>query len=109
MTRLAGAGRDSAARGALRPSSDLGCERRLPTALLLWLHLDGLEHLVDGIPLQLGKVGMQPGESRQWPEVSDFVARFCTLHESENTRTFENCTSQKTHGHARIARETRTC
>ena len=29
---------------------------------------------------------------RQWPEVSDFVARFCTLRESE------------THGHARIAR-----
>ena len=24
---------------------------------------------------------------RQWPEVSDFVARFCTLHESENTWT----------------------
>ena len=23
--------------------------------------------------------------SRQWPEVSDFVARFCTLRESENT------------------------
>ena len=29
---------------------------------------------------------------RQWPEVSDFVARFCTLRESENTRTCENCT-----------------
>ena len=46
--------------------------------------------------------------SRQWPEVSDFVAHFCTLRESENTRTFENCrarlASQKTHGHARIAR-----
>ena len=30
--------------------------------------------------------------TRQWPEVSDFVARFCTLRESENTRTCENCT-----------------
>ena len=35
---------------------------------------------------------------RQWPEVSDFVTRFCKLHESENTRPcenrtrFENCT-----------------
>ena len=36
---------------------------------------------------------------RQWPEVSDFVACFCTLRESENTRTCENCTCfQKTHG-----------
>ena len=34
--------------------------------------------------------GQQPG--RQWPEVSDFVSRFCTLSESENTRTCENCT-----------------
>ena len=33
--------------------------------------------------------------SRQWPEVSDFVARFCTLHESNNTRTCDNLT-QKT-------------
>ena len=39
---------------------------------------------------------------RQWPEVSDFVARFCTLSESENTRTCENCTQN-----GRIARETR--
>ena len=39
---------------------------------------------------------------RQWPEVSDFVARFCTLRESENTRTCEN----RTRFHARIARET---
>ena len=30
--------------------------------------------------------------ARQWPEVSDFVARFCTLRESENTRTCENFT-----------------
>ena len=30
--------------------------------------------------------------SRQWPEVSDIVARFCTLRESENTRTCENRT-----------------
>ena len=30
--------------------------------------------------------------SRQWPEVSDFVARFCTLRKSENTRTCKNCT-----------------
>ena len=29
---------------------------------------------------------------RQWPEVSDFVARFCTWRESEKTRTCENCT-----------------
>ena len=29
---------------------------------------------------------------RQWPEVSDFVARFCTLCESENTRPCENRT-----------------
>ena len=27
---------------------------------------------------------------RQWPEVSDFVARFCTLCESNNTRSCEN-------------------
>ena len=33
--------------------------------------------------------------TRQWREVSDFVARFCTLHESNNTRN------------ARFARETR--
>ena len=26
-------------------------------------------------------------DTRQWPEVSDFVARFCTLRDSENTRT----------------------
>ena len=32
------------------------------------------------------------GSIRQWPEVSDFVARFCTLRESENTRTCENRT-----------------
>ena len=32
------------------------------------------------------------GCCRQLPEVSDFVARFCTLRESENTRTCENCT-----------------
>ena len=30
--------------------------------------------------------------SRQWPEVSDSVARFCTLQESENTRTCEKNT-----------------
>ena len=30
--------------------------------------------------------------SRQWREVSDFVARFCKLRKSENTRTCENCT-----------------
>ena len=29
---------------------------------------------------------------RQWPEVSDFVARFCTFSESENTRTCTNRT-----------------
>ena len=29
---------------------------------------------------------------RQWPEVSDFVARFCTLRESKITRTSENRT-----------------
>ena len=29
----------------------------------------------------------EPISDRQWPEVSDFVARFCTLQESENTRT----------------------
>ena len=29
---------------------------------------------------------------RQWPEVSDFVARFCTFSESENTRTCTNST-----------------
>ena len=33
---------------------------------------------------------------RQWPEVSDFVARFCTLHESENTLPYENCTRLNT-------------
>ena len=30
--------------------------------------------------------------SRQWPEVPDFVARFCTLRESNNTRPCENRT-----------------
>ena len=30
--------------------------------------------------------------TRQWPEVSDFVERFCTLRKSENTRTCEHCT-----------------
>ena len=30
--------------------------------------------------------------SRQWPVVSDFVTRFGTLRESENSRTCENCT-----------------
>ena len=30
--------------------------------------------------------------SRQWPEVSDFVARFFTLHESKNLRPCENRT-----------------
>ena len=30
--------------------------------------------------------------TRQWPEVSDFVARFCTLLESNNTRPCENRT-----------------
>ena len=30
--------------------------------------------------------------SKQWPEESDFVARFCTLRESENTWTCEKCT-----------------
>ena len=35
--------------------------------------------------------------TRQWPEVSDFVARFCTLRKSENTRTCENCTHFCTH------------
>ena len=43
----------------------------------------------------LGKeMANQPtlGLSRQWPEVSDFVA------------VFAHCASQKTHGHARIAR-----
>ena len=29
---------------------------------------------------------------RQWPEVSDFVTRFCTLRESENTRPCKNRT-----------------
>ena len=33
--------------------------------------------------------------SRQWPEVSDFVARFCTLRESNNTRPCENRTRFK--------------
>ena len=28
--------------------------------------------------------------ARQWPEVSDFVARFCTVRESKNTLTCEN-------------------
>ena len=27
---------------------------------------------------------------RQWPEVSDFVAHFCTLHKSENTLPCKN-------------------
>ena len=35
--------------------------------------------------------------TRQWPEVSDFVACFCTLHESENTRTCENRTLFRKH------------
>ena len=30
--------------------------------------------------------------TRQWPEVSDFVACFCTLHESNNTLPCENST-----------------
>ena len=46
--------------------------------------------------LELSKIfeneGPLPAAGRQWPEVSDFVARFCTLSESENTRTCENCT-----------------
>ena len=29
---------------------------------------------------------LQASRARQWPEVSDFVACFCTLRESENTR-----------------------
>ena len=33
--------------------------------------------------------------ARQWSEVSDFVARCCTLRESENTRPCENCTQNK--------------
>ena len=32
--------------------------------------------------------------SRQWPKVSDFVARFCTLRESENTLP---CTRARKH------------
>ena len=38
---------------------------------------------------------------RQWPQVSDFIARFCTLRESENAQTCENCTRNKsyTSGH----------
>ena len=36
-------------------------------------------------------------EGRQWPEVLDFVARFCTSRESENTRTCDR------------AKRTRTC
>ena len=36
-------------------------------------------------------------EGRQWPEVSDFVARFGTSRESENTRTCDR------------AKRTRTC
>ena len=31
-------------------------------------------------------------KSRQWPEVSDFVARFGKLRESNNTRPYENRT-----------------
>ena len=34
-------------------------------------------------------------QNRQWPEVSDFVAHFCTLCKSENTRTCENRTLNK--------------
>ena len=30
--------------------------------------------------------------NRQWPEVSNFVICFCTLHKSNNTRTSKNCT-----------------
>ena len=37
---------------------------------------------------------------RQWPKVSDFVARFCTLLQSKNIRTCENRTRFK---------NTRTC
>ena len=37
-----------------------------------------------------GSEGWVLGEGRQWPEVSGFVARFCTLRESENTRPCEN-------------------
>ena len=40
--------------------------------------------------------------SRRWPEESDFVAHFCTLCKSENTRTCENCTLSR-------AIHTRTC
>ena len=59
---------------------------------------------------KLGSMGVQPGvggdgggrlgdktwrslalqaHRRQWPEISDFVARFCTLRESKHTRTCE--------------------
>ena len=31
-------------------------------------------------------------DSRLWPEVLDFVSRFCTLSESEYTRACKNCT-----------------
>ena len=34
--------------------------------------------------------GPEEAGRRQWPEVSDFVARFCTLCKSENTRRCEN-------------------
>ena len=48
-----------------------------------------------------GAVGRPPSRRRrccrQWPEVSDFVALFCTLRESENTRPCENCTRNKSY------------
>ena len=48
--------------------------------------------------------------ARQWPEVLDIVARFCTLRESENTRTFENCTRFAFHvqfSHVRVFSDSR--
>ena len=88
----------------------------MPTSLPLSLWCSHAPPISPALSLKLAlfllNLSPSPPPPTQWPEVSDFVARFCTLRESENTQTCENRTqnSQKTHGHARIAREnTRTC
>ena len=44
-----------------------------------------LRGLAAGRSLEIGH--RRPPQTRQWLEVLDFVARFCTLRESENTRS----------------------